>query len=218
MIVSDGSLMSEALYGTLVAGTLLLAYRLRERPTLKRALALGVVLGLAALTRTEVLLLLVLMVLPLVGLSVKLRPVAVHWRTGRHGVKLFMCVVLGAAVVIGPWTARNWHVFGRPVLVTTGDGAVLAGANCHSSYYGRDIGFWHLDCISPHRSDNEAVDAARWKREGIRYAREHIGHLPVLALVRMMRTWDRSASRCTTCSRYLQSTVSCCCAAAEDRC
>jgi hypothetical protein len=194
LIVSDGSLMSEALYAPLVAGTLLLAYRLRERPTVKRALALGAVLGLAALTRTEVLMLLLLLILPLVGLSVKVRgepqEPRVRWRTGRYGVKLFVCVLVGTAVVIAPWTIRNWHVFGRPVLVTTGDGAVLAGANCHSSYYGRDIGFWHLDCISPHRSDNEAVDAARWKSEGIKYAREHIGHLPVLAVVRVMRTWE----------------------------
>jgi len=51
MIAVDGALMSETLYGALIAATLLAAYRLLDRPGARRALLLGALVGLAALTR-----------------------------------------------------------------------------------------------------------------------------------------------------------------------
>src|SRR5215207_2923555 len=58
LIAADGALMSESLFGLLVALLLLTAYRLVDAPTIGRAFALGAVAGLAALTRGEALLLL----------------------------------------------------------------------------------------------------------------------------------------------------------------
>src|SRR5436305_5797051 len=65
LIAADGALLSETLYGPIVAGTLLAALRLAERPSAGRAAVLGVAVGFATLTRAEALLLLVLLVLPL---------------------------------------------------------------------------------------------------------------------------------------------------------
>src|SRR3954469_5663792 len=53
----DSSLRSESLYLPLIALVLLLAYGLRDRPGWRRAALLGGAIGLAALTRSEALLL-----------------------------------------------------------------------------------------------------------------------------------------------------------------
>ena len=64
MIAVDGDLMSEVLYGPLIAGMLLGAFALIDRPTVRRARLLGVVIGLAALTRTEALLFVPFLLVP----------------------------------------------------------------------------------------------------------------------------------------------------------
>ena len=69
LIAADGSLRSEALYTMLVAACMWAALRLVDRPTTLRALVLGAFVGLAALTRTEALILLVLLAVPVVGRS-----------------------------------------------------------------------------------------------------------------------------------------------------
>jgi hypothetical protein len=67
---------------------------------------------------------------------------------------------------------------------------VIAGANCPLTYHGIDLGGWNIECISPRRKDNEAQQAAIWRREGLDYARDHAGRLPVVAAVRLLRIWD----------------------------
>src|SRR4051812_2356552 len=131
LIAADGALMSETLYGLLIAAVLLAAYRLRDEPTAWRAIALGALIGLAALTRPEALLLLPLLLLA-------------RWR--------WLAVAgVAAAVVVMPWTVRNWIAFDRPVLISTNDGVTLAGANCATTYHGRDLGSFTTSCIPPPR-------------------------------------------------------------------
>src|SRR5207244_898022 len=65
-VAADGAMMSETLYGLLIAGTLLVSLRMLDgppRPVL--AAALGALIGLAALTRAEALVLLPLLAWPL---------------------------------------------------------------------------------------------------------------------------------------------------------
>ena len=66
LIAADGALMSETLYGALIALSLLAAYRLLDAPSAGRAVVLGAVSALAALTRGEALLLLPLVLIPVV--------------------------------------------------------------------------------------------------------------------------------------------------------
>ena len=178
-IAADGSLMSETLYGTFVAAALVLAYRLLDRPGVVPAAALGATIGLAALTRGEAVLFLPLLALP------------VAWRGGSSGRVLRLgATVLAMALVIAPWTARNWIQFDRPILISTNDATVVAGANCPAVYSGPDIGTWDIGCISPLRRElDEAEQTAIWRREGRRYAQEHLGRLFVVAPVRVLRTW-----------------------------
>jgi 4-amino-4-deoxy-L-arabinose transferase-like glycosyltransferase len=178
MVAADGSLMSEGLYTLLIAAALLAALRLRDRADARSAALLGAVVALAALTRSEALLLVPLLVLP-VALT---RP-AGRWR-------LAAIAVLAAAVLIAPWTARNWAELGRPVLISTNDGTLLAGANCGLTYHGIDTGFWNIRCISERSIRNEARQEARWRSEGLTYAGNHLGRLPVVLAVRLGRTLD----------------------------
>ena len=67
--VVDGSLMSETLYGALLAATMWLAIRFARRPSLGLAAGMGALVALAALTRGEALLL--------------RRCSCFHWRCGR---------------------------------------------------------------------------------------------------------------------------------------
>jgi Dolichyl-phosphate-mannose-protein mannosyltransferase len=179
LISVDASTMSETLYGTTIALALIAAYRVIDRPTNGRALALGAAIGLAALTRSEALLLVPLLVLPLA------------WRLRPTFVRVLVLACAGTALVCAPWTIRNWIVFDQPVVISTNEGGVWAGANCSSTYYGPGIGTWNLNCVP--RVDlrnNEAQESDRYRRKGIDYLKAHVGRLPAVLPIRLLRTWN----------------------------
>jgi hypothetical protein len=171
LIAADGALTSETLYGALIALTLLSALRLAERPSAGRAALVGLAIGLAALTRSEALLLLLLLALPLVR------------RSARGGIAVVACT----ALVLTPWVVRNWSVFDRPLL-TNNEGDVLAASNCEPTYHGPNLGSVELLCLAP-ASGTEAQKASRWRRQGLGYARDHAARLGVVLPVRLLRTW-----------------------------
>jgi 4-amino-4-deoxy-L-arabinose transferase-like glycosyltransferase len=173
-VALDGSVRSESLYAPLVALALLAAYRLRDRPGWRRAASLGAVIGLAALTRSEAVLLLAL------------APVAAP--TGR--ARATVVAVLACVLVLSPWLIRNWSTFGQPVL-STNAGALIYGSNCPAAYYSDLIGTWA--CFPPlhaTRSLNEVQLASRLDRVGLRYASRHSARLPAVMAVRLLRTWN----------------------------
>jgi hypothetical protein len=175
--------MSESLYGLTIAATILAAVWLMERPSPRRAAVLGAAIGLAALTRTEALALVVLLV-----------PFAVRGAGGRR-LRLAAVAVVATAVVVAPWCIRNTLEFDRPVGVSTGDGGVLAGANNHDAYYGPQKGAWNLAGLTLRRSAraerfDDAALSARLRRKGLDYAGDHAGRLVPVAGVRVLRTWS----------------------------
>jgi hypothetical protein len=66
---------------------------------------------------------------------------------------------------------------------------VIKGANCPAAYHGPDVGYWRIDCVTPYRSDNEAKNGVKWARDGLGFERDHIGDLPRVMSVRLLRTW-----------------------------
>ena len=181
LIAADGSLMSETLYGLWVALALLLAIRLMDGPTAAGGAALGAVIGLGALTRGEGLLLLLLLAAPAVWVGASGTP---------ERLKTGGAALLAAIVVIAPWTIRNLSSFDRPVLIATNDATVVTGANCDTTYEGRDLGFWSVDCRAPKTERDESEQAAIWRDDGVDYATGHAGRLvAVVAPVRVLRTW-----------------------------
>jgi 4-amino-4-deoxy-L-arabinose transferase-like glycosyltransferase len=177
LVIADGSLMSESLYGLLIGLVLLVAYGLYDNPSPARTALLGGLIGLAALTRSEALVLVALLALP-----VALRGPGRLLRTA--------ALLLALIATLLPWSIRNWAAFDRPVLISTNESVTLAGANCDVGYVGARIGYWTPDCLSQPRHRNEAKQAGVWRREGLDYAREHLGRLPVVVGARVLRTWD----------------------------
>lgn len=179
LIAADGALMSETLYGALIAAALLACWQLLDRPTPWIAAAAGALVALAALTRGEGLLLIPALVVPLA------------WRAATTGRWTRIGAALaGFAIVLAPWMIRNATTFERFVPISTNEATVIAGANCPLTYYGADTGSWTLPCLAPRSSPDESVQAARWRADGVRYAREHERRLPVVAAVRFLRMWD----------------------------
>jgi hypothetical protein len=175
----DGSLRSESLYLPLVALVLLLAYRLHDKPGWRSAALLGGAIGLAALTRSEALLLV---------------PLLLPWRRP----KLAAAVVAGCLVVVAPWLARNWITFDQPTAISTNEGGLLAGANCPAAYYGDRIGAWSCFPVNdPAWGTNEAVISGHQRSRALEYASDHAGRVPAVVGVRVLRVWDLWKPRST---------------------
>jgi 4-amino-4-deoxy-L-arabinose transferase-like glycosyltransferase len=174
LISADGAVMSETLLGLLVVLAALFAYRLSEQPSMKRAVVLGVVIGLAALTRGEAILLLVLL------LPVLPRP---RWKPA-------LTVIASCLIVLAPWTIRNLTTFEDPVPISTNEGSLLAGANCDSTYHGRDIGSWDIRCVKPGPPEDESQAGARLRSDGLDYAGDHLGRVPLVIAARLGRTFE----------------------------
>ena len=108
--------LTESLHALLLTWALYIVYRCTDpEPRITWYVALGLVLGVAALVRPDYQLLL----FPLVGLVVwaQGRP---WWTLPRVGV-----AVACFALVVVPWVARNYSTFGRFVGLATGSGHVL---------------------------------------------------------------------------------------------
>jgi hypothetical protein len=176
-VALDGSLMSEPPYALGVAICLVLGFRAAEQPSLRRAALLGAAIGLTALVRGEALGLLVVLAVP-VALATPVRRVA--------RVALVWAVALA---VVAPWCIRNSTTFDQPMLVSSEDGPVIAGANCDLTYRGRDLGYWHSACVGLRSEPNPAVRSDELRRQGLEYARDHARRLPAVEGVRLLRTF-----------------------------
>ena len=186
LIEHDTSLGAEGLYALLVTGSLLAIHVAMTRPTRPVHLVLlGLLLGAAALTRSEALLL------------VPVAAVLVAWRpgrpSGRQVAQTLALVGAGALVVTGAWAVRSSLALHSFVPTSTNAGTLLAGANCDPVYGGEQKGLWRLDCVrAVDTGDVEFDEAARYRRwtsAGWRYAADHAAEVPGVAAVRVLRTW-----------------------------
>jgi 4-amino-4-deoxy-L-arabinose transferase-like glycosyltransferase len=181
--VVDGSLMSETLYGALVVASLLAAYAWARAPGASRAAALGALIALATLTSGEALLL-----VPLLGLGVIARESALP---GRARLAQLGALVAAFVVVMAPWSIRNLATFEDPIAVSADANGVIVGSNCPPTYYGQIVGLWQFDCYGKVRppGDESQVSVA-YRPRGLRYARRHLGRVPVVLAARLGRVWD----------------------------
>jgi 4-amino-4-deoxy-L-arabinose transferase-like glycosyltransferase len=175
-VALDGSLMSEPPYALGVAACMLLAFRVAELPARRNAALLGLGIGLTVLVRGEALGLLVVLAVP----AVLAAPV-------RRLARLALVWVVALAV-IAPWCLRNTATFDHPMLVSSEDGPVIAGANCDLTYHGRDTGYWHSACVGLRDEQNPALRSRALREQGLEYARDHAGRVPAVLGVRVLRT------------------------------
>jgi len=181
--VNDGLVMSETLTALTVVGAMLCAFAFRDRPTLRRAAALGALCGLAALVRVEFGLLVLLLAIVLVCTLHK------PWRDRSA---LAVIAVAAAALVVAPWVGFNLARFEKPTFISTNDGITLAGANCDEMYHGPGIGLWTLgDCTgSLDRPGDQSEVSSAYRRKAFDYIADHKSRVPVVVLARVGRTWS----------------------------
>ena len=178
--VNDGLVMSETITGLIVVGAMLLAVSSRKEPTPTRVAALGVLCGLAALARAELILLIPLLVIPIAFR----RPN--RWRRVLTGL-------LASVIVITPWVAFNESRFHQPTFISTNDGIALAGSNCRAVYYGAGTGLtsFQKGCLDDPPPPGDQSDVAKvYRKRAFHYMRTHAGRAVVVVFARVGRTWS----------------------------
>ncbi len=194
MFLPEATLMSEAIFVFLVTMALFLAGRIRNHPGLGTFALLGLVLGLAVLTRAEAAVLSLLLVIPLAA--------GAAGASGRRRLALGAVALAMVGGVAVPWAVRNQTTFHAFVPVSNNLGTALAGANCELTYQGTGLGSWRStfgvgdvangQCFTgfngrqPHFNEATAAGAAR--KQGIDFARNHLGDLPKVAAARVLRS------------------------------
>ena len=117
--------------------------------------------------------------------------VAAWWLGGERRWLMAALAAAAGLLVLAPWVAFNLERFERPVILTTNDGTTIRGANCDRTYEGRALGSWAVEClvIDPDVAGMEgSLRGARWRSDGIEYARDHAGRIPVVVLARLGRS------------------------------
>jgi 4-amino-4-deoxy-L-arabinose transferase-like glycosyltransferase len=189
----ERELLSESLTMLLIATIIWLAYRFIPAPSTGLALALGVMVGVLALTRAEQIMLGVLLVLPLL-LTARSVPI------GRRVAWLAMAGT-ACVLVIAPWTAYNWNRFEQPVLLSSGSGQALRAGNCERTYYGEFLGYTRLDFLETGNpagcgiiddeleTDQTLVDD-QLRRAALDFMSDNLDRVPVVAAARIGRAFN----------------------------
>jgi 4-amino-4-deoxy-L-arabinose transferase-like glycosyltransferase len=189
LVTTDGSFMSEPLYLLLVLGAVHLAVTLRDRVDVARAAATGVLIGLAALTRSEALLLIPFVAVPAIVLA----------RADlRRGLLSGAAVAIVPVLVLLPWHLRNASTFSEPVLFSGNSATAVAGTACDRHFSGSETALWTFGCLAlpdPRPLPDEAALYAALRRNATDYTTSHLSSLPRVVAVRELRTWGLWAPR-----------------------
>ena len=120
LIFYSADLGSESLFLFLLTAALFVFYAAGKERSTARVFSLGVLAGLAALCRPNG-----LMLAPALVLAIWLTT-----RDRRQAVQRAIVLAVAVAIIVLPWTYRNYRLFHKVVLISTNGGAVLwAGAH-----------------------------------------------------------------------------------------
>ena len=181
--VNDGLIMPESLAVVLTVAAVLLAVRAARHTTLARAAALGVVCGLGALARGELVLLFPVLCVPAL--------IAGSKRSARRALKPLLVALLVVVAVVGPWIAYNLSRFEKPVFISTNFDLNLLNSSCPRTFHGRFIGaLWYCDVPHVREGSDESVFASSARKRALSYIRADWPQYPVVVLARVGRTWS----------------------------
>lgn len=187
MVFLSGSLVAENLFVFLMLVAAWATLRAREQGhRFAWAVLAGVACGLAALTRTNGLALLLPVAVGLAAAS-GLRP----RRLPVRALLVPAAALLAAALTIAPWTVRNAAAFGEFVPVSTQGGYTMAAVwNADADSPGPSRGAPHYGPVEPyqHRPGIDEVELDRTLRpRATDYARSHPGYVVELAGLNVLR-------------------------------
>lgn len=184
----DGVMFPEGLMVLLCGLVILAAYRWRDTHALSMALAMGGLIGLAALTRGEGLFLSVLLVVPWILGDKRL--------TWKRRIRDLVLAGVACVVVLAPWMLYNLPRFEVFVPLSTNGNELHVYSNCEDVYSGKFLGFWAFECQERIRRESgepegdEAEKAVYWRDVGFDYARDNADQLPKVIAARVLRQWD----------------------------
>ena len=180
-----GFALSESMTLPLVALLALYLYRLWDRRAASDALMAGLLTGLTALCRPDIVVMAPLAVVP----------VTILLRDTRLRRKLGYLVLAGAAAAapVLPWFAYNLSRFDKPVLMSTGFDYSLTQGSCDQAYYGELIGYYWLPCMGQRLEGtnlelaDQSLGAAHLRTETVAYIKDHLAWTPVVVAARVGR-------------------------------
>ena len=186
LFLDDVLIFSETIAVTLVILVLLVLTRPPDRRRPRReSIELGVLLGMAVLTRAELAL-----AVPMVwAWQWRCLPDRRRWRTIAHSA----VPVVVAMATVAPWVLWNQSRFEESVTLSTNDGLTLLGANCDETYYGDELGGWSFSCalaVEGGPDDDASVVSGLRRDAAISYVRHHLGRTPLVAVARVLRQWE----------------------------
>ncbi len=194
--VETGQLTSETLGLVTACLVILGTYRLVERPSVQRAIVLGLWCALAALTRSE----LVLSVVLICALIVGFRPFLKI--TLKDRLVLAGTLIISTVLIMSPWLIRNNLVFSNPTFTSTELGFTLDMANCNDTYFAPPNasisikstsfeGYWTLICSLPQPSSgDESYDNTYYTNHALTYIKANLGRVPTIMTMRVLRLWQ----------------------------
>lgn len=195
----DGQLWPEGLFAALVAATAWAGVKAWRKPGPRWSLITGALLGFAALTRGEGIIMAVALVAPLL----LLRRDPSGERHHRSNLRDLAFAGLACAVVVAPWTVRNMVQFEEFVPISTNSDELLVYANNPFAYGqvdgGRFLGFWYYPWQQTlrdryHGGQEPPGDASQrakvWGEHGRSYASDNVDRLPLVVAARLGRAWN----------------------------
>ncbi|HEX6555082.1 MAG TPA: glycosyltransferase family 39 protein [Ktedonobacteraceae bacterium] len=138
----------------------------------------GVSLALSAFTRLNgPLLLAVVFVWALIVVWKKM----IAWQIALRGVVIIAAVT---AILIAPWTMRNYTITHKIIPIAMGSGMVLTGAYNNTVLQGHDTGMW----VPPNEVEPPAPNADSTSYS-VHWIRGHLQHMPFLLSLHFLHTW-----------------------------
>lgn len=189
-----GSLMSESIYLIAIPLVLLMALRAADDASGWHFVALGVAIGVAALIRSEAIILVLLLGVPVLLFSVA------GWKPR---LRLAAALLLGCLLLVGPWVARNEIQLGTTA-TSTQEGLTLVGSynpytfNPRDPSFGSFNGFYADAIVGLFIKDGKPAGGGEWNEVNLnhvltqgaeKFARSHLGALPRVILAREVSTW-----------------------------
>jgi len=192
LVFFSGYLLTETTFTALLLAALAASAAWLKTPRPGRALGVGLVWGIACLTRPTALALPALVALwawrPL-GLTV----------APRDRIRQLALIALGVTLIVGPWTLRNAAVLGAFVPVTTGGGRAFLDSNNEvvwgdpATRGGANSTYGIEPWASRFRGHTEPEVDALARAEALRFLREHASEWPAMALAKLGRFWRLTA-------------------------
>ncbi len=180
--VYEREALSEPLALLGIATIIWLAYRFIAKPRACTAVALGAVVGVLAMTKSDQIAVAFLLVAPLI-----LSRRRVEFRTRLEWLAAAAAICIA---IMAPWSIYLSSRFDRPVVVAGAFGGTLAAGNCTLTYHGSLLGYYASTCVfrSTDSKDPLSNDANAQKR-ALTFMRAHESQVPVVAAARIGRTF-----------------------------